>query len=358
MQPEVVILGAGPVGCTLALLLQRSGRTVAVCGSSERSPADSPPRPIALSYASRLILERADAWAGLAVTPIETVHVSQRDGFGTTRLTSADAGVPALGYVIDYRALARSLADIVRSRGLWAPHSAGPELGENAALLVHAEGSGNYDTDKSYAQTALIGIIEADPAAQSTAYERFTPQGPLALLPLGAAYGMIWAMPPGKAAALAASDASSFLEALQHAFGERAGRFRSVSGRSAAPLALRVRARKASLREVYVGNSAQTLHPVAGQGLNLGLRDAWDLASSAAGAADPGASSVLERYVALRRLDATATIRFTDLLASAFTGTNPLTRLLRGAALGALDACTPARRFFARRMIFGASAIP
>jgi 2-octaprenyl-6-methoxyphenol hydroxylase len=358
VQAEVVIVGAGPVGCTLALLLRAAGRSVAVCAWRGGNPAESQPRPIALSYASRLILERAGAWEGLAVTPIETVHVSQRGGFGTTRLTSADAGVPALGYVIDYRALARSLADAVRADTLWVEESAGSALRENAALLVHAEGSGNYSTDKRYRQTAIVGVVETFPPAGAIAYERFTPQGPLALLPLGSAYGLIWAMEPERASALACSGESPFLEALQSTFGERAGRFVSVQGRSAAPLALRVAARRSAVREVWVGNSAQTLHPVAGQGLNLGLRDAWDLASCVAGAADPGAAPVLERYVALRRFDAAAAIRFTDLLAGAFTGSNPVGRLVRGTALGALDAFAPARRFFARRMIFGSSALP
>jgi len=356
--PEIVILGGGPVGCTLALLLQSAGRAAAVHGPRAGSAGNPAPRPIALSYASRLILERAGAWPGLAVTPIQTVHVSQRGGFGTTRLTSADAGVPALGYVIDYHCLVASLAATARSRGLWSDDPGDPAVRENAALLVHAEGSGNYRTDKSYEQTAVVGLVEAEPPAQATAYERFTPQGPLALLPLGSAYGMIWAMRPGRAAALAACDAPSFLGSLRDAFGDRAGRFVAVRGRSTAPLALRVRSRRATVREVYVGNSAQTLHPVAGQGLNLGLRDACDLATCLADAPDPGAAPILERYVALRRFDALAAIRFTDLLAGGFTGTDPVARLLRGIALGALDACTPMKRFFARRMIFGASAMP
>ena len=358
MPPEIVLFGAGPVGCTLALLLQSAGRPVALCGSRGRSAADPHPRPVALSYASRLILERAGAWPRLAVTPIETVHVSQRSGFGTTCLASADAGVPALGYVLEYRALVSALAAAVRESGLRIDESADSRLRADASLLVHAEGSGDYATDKSYDQTAVVGLVDADPPASATAFERFTPQGPLALLPLGAAYGMIWAMRPERAAALVESDPPAFLEALQNAFGSRAGRFVSVRGRSTAALALRVRARRATVREVYVGNSAQTLHPVAGQGLNLGLRDAWDLASCIGDAPDPGASPILQRYVALRRFDALATIRFTDLLAGVFTGANPVTRILRGAALTALDACVPAKRFFARRMIFGPSAMP
>ena len=111
-------------------------------------------------------------------------------------------------------------------------------------------------------------------------------------------------------------------------------------------------------RQAYIGNAAQTLHPVAGQGLNLGLRDAWDLAQVLREAPDPGDARVLERFAAMRRLDAMATVRITDFLAGAFLGSNPLTGLMRGIGLTALDICLPARRFFARRMIYGSSALP
>jgi 2-octaprenyl-6-methoxyphenol hydroxylase len=124
------------------------------------------------------------------------------------------------------------------------------------------------------------------------------------------------------------------------------------------PLALRVRATRVAERAAFIGNAAQTLHPVAGQGMNLGLRDAWDLAQVLHGAEDPGDARLLQRFAALRRLDAAATVRVTDFLAGAFLGTDPLSRLTRGFGLTALDICLPARRFFARRMIYGASALP
>ena len=111
-------------------------------------------------------------------------------------------------------------------------------------------------------------------------------------------------------------------------------------------------------RAAFIGNAAQTLHPVAGQGLNLGLRDAWDLAQVLHDAEDPGDARVLQRFAAMRRLDATATVRVTDFLAGAFLGTDPVGRLMRGFGLTALDICLPARRFFARRMIYGTSALP
>jgi len=155
-----------------------------------------------------------------------------------------------------------------------------------------------------------------------------------------------------------AAPAAEFLDALSQALGTRAGRFVSAEGRAAVPLALRVREARTGERAVYVGNAAQTLHPVAGQGLNLGLRDVWELAQTVRSAPDPGEATVLRDYAARRRLDAFATIRVTDLLARLFVGANPLAGAARGLAMIALDACAPARRFLARRMIYGASALP
>jgi 2-octaprenyl-6-methoxyphenol hydroxylase len=280
--------------------------------------------------------------------------VSQQKGLGTTRLSAADAGVAALGYVIDYRALCDALSGRVAAVAIEIDR----EYDRAAPLLVHAEGSGQYSSEKHYEQAAVVALIAAEPHAGSTAFERFTAHGPLALLPLAGQFGIVWAVRAEEANALVALPEPQFVAALQDAFGRRAGRFTSATGRSSFALALRVRTERAGAREAFVGNSAQTLHPVAGQGLNLGLRDAWELAQSIGAAPDPGAAEVLGRYARQRRLDALATIRVTDSLAELFVGTSPIARAARGAALCALDACAPARRFFARRMIYGPSALP
>jgi 2-octaprenyl-6-methoxyphenol hydroxylase len=358
VRAEIAIRGAGPVGCALALLLQAGGRSVALAERRQRDDAAPAARPIALSQASRIILERAGAWSALAVTPIETVHVSQAGGFGQTRMTAADAGVPALGYVIDYGALAASLRAQVATAGIAIEDAGTDTENREARLLVHAEGTVAGTDEEPYHQTAVAALVGTDPRSGSTAYERFTPDGPLALLPLAGGYGVVWATRAERASALVAMPQQEFLDSLGSAFGARAGRFMSVEGRASVPLALRVRAARVEERQAYVGNSAQTLHPVAGQGLNLGLRDAWELSRAIGEAADPGDSMVLRQYAARRRLDAYATVRVTDLLAGLFTGTNPLARAARGAAMCAIDVCAPARRFFARRMIFGPSAIP
>jgi len=345
--PDLRILGAGPVGCTLALALRGSRHAVRLV-----DPQPAPPsgfRPIALSHASRLILERVGAWGGFAVTPIESIHVSQRGAFGRTRLQADEAGVPALGYVAQYADLVTALRARVAIEG-------GAQGA--ARCTVHAEGTDANVQERGYGHEALVARVSADPGSASTAFERFTAEGPLALLPLAGAWAVVWAQPAASAAALLEAPPQAFLDALQRAFGTRAGRFVAVHERARAPLALRVRRSRVEPRAVYIGNAAQTLHPVAGQGLNLGLRDAWDLAQVLHAAEDPGDAAVLARFAALRRADAATTIGVTELLARGFLGGHALARALRGIALTSLDLVPPARRFFARRMIFGPSALP
>jgi 2-octaprenyl-6-methoxyphenol hydroxylase len=342
---DVLIRGAGPVGCALAVALRDSGLRVALLEAASPTPAF---RPLALSYASRLILERLGAWAGLAVSPIERIVVSQAGSFGRTRLDAADAGVPALGYVTDYAALLAQLRGQVETTSEAAP----------ARCIVHAEGAPQESVGKRYAQDAIVGLLHAEPPSAATAFERFTAEGPLALLPLAGRYALIWSMRPERASRLLAASDAEFLRELSTMAGAAIGRATNVEKRALQPLALKVRGARVEGNEVYIGNAAQTLHPVAGQGLNLGLRDAWDLAHVLARAPDPAAPQTLARFAAQRRLDAGATIRMTDFLAAGFAGDNALLRAARGAALTALDIFPAPRRFFARRMIFGAAALP
>jgi 2-octaprenyl-6-methoxyphenol hydroxylase len=344
---DVLIRGAGPVGCTLALALRSSGLRVALL---DPRPARNAFRPIALSYASRLILERVGAWDVLEATPIETIQVSQRGAFGRARLDANDAGVPALGYVTNYS----DVTAVLR-------RSVGKEIVDKettARCVVHAEGWTPDVEEKRYAQDALVALVHVEPPSRATAFERFTPEGPLALLPLKGRYALVWSARPETAQALAVAPEEKFLDALAAAAGVHPGRPMKAEARAVQPLVLRVRPTRIGPRQVFIGNAAQTLHPVAGQGLNLGLRDAWDLAQAWRGGGDPGAPATLARYAARRRLDAGATVRVTDFLAGAFLGTSRLARGARGAALTALDIFPPARRFLARRMIYGPSALP
>ena len=349
---EISIRGGGPVACVLALLLHAAGKSVGLVEG--KSLAGKPPlRPIALSHASRLILERAGAWHRLEPTPIDTIHISQQGAFGRSCLGAADAGVPALGYVVEYDVLLAALLDQVAEQRIPVVSAPG-----DASLIVHAEGSSNDAEEKDYRQEAIVALVTTRPAAGATAWERFTAQGPLALLPLRERYCLVWSMRPEPARTLCGAPEAEFLRALAGALGARAGEFTAVGERLRTPLALRVRPSRVGDRQAYIGNAAQALHPVAGQGLNLGLRDAWDLAHVLRDARDPGEARVLEHFAAARRLDAMATVRVTDFLARAFLGASPVAGLMRGFGLTALDICLPARRFFARRMIFGTSALP
>src|SRR5262245_22939382 len=339
---DVLVRGAGPVGCVAALALHQSGVPVAVHGR-DTAPAF---RPIVLSYASRLILERLGVWSALASTSLQKIHVSQAGRSGRTVFDASDAGVPSLGYVLEYSVLLDALHGATRAlRTL-------EEL--SARCVVHAEGSAPDAGEKRYAQDALVWSIRFSLPAGKTAFERFGREGPLALLPMGASYALVWSMRPERAHALAGAAQGEFLAALAEAAGARLGRPLGAESRAVQPLVLRARRTRVEPRAVYIGNAAQTLHPVAGQGLNLGMRDAWELARFMRAAADPGDAALLARYAAGRKLDAGAALRITDFLAQAFLRSNPLT----GAALTALDLFPAPRRFFARRMIYGPAALP
>ena len=377
---DIVVAGGGPVGCTLALALQDAGRRVTLI---ERRARGTPPaagfRPIALSHASRLILERVGVWPLLSPAPIETIRVTQAGAPGRVVLDAADAGVPALGYVLAYADLDAALGTRVAQAGvdlragaeIVSTHTdpAGASLqvlqdgatrGCVARCVVHAEGSPAPEHASPPAHAALTARVTLRGAGPQTAYERFSAQGPLALLPLAGDHALVWSTSPEAAQDLAALSDADFLEALARAFGPGVGVPAQVGARSVHPVVQQVRAARVEPRCVYIGNAAQTLHPVAGQGLNLGLRDAWDLAGlwRTLEDADPGAHEVLARFSARRRLDASATIALTNALVSGFAIDLPGAAWLRGAAMAVLDVLPPARRFFARRMIFGSSAIP
>ena len=235
---DVLIRGAGPVGCALALALRRSHLTTRLVGPASRGAF----RPLALSYASRLILERIGVWARIEATPIETIHVSQQRAFGRTVMQAADAGVPALGYVTEYGALLAVLQH--ECRDLFVDEDL------DARCVVHAEGAAADVREKRYLQDALVAMVRTEPSSSSTAFERFTSQGPLALLPLAGRYALIWSCRPEQALALAQSPDALFLEELSIAAGRRPGTPVQVEGRAVQPLALRVRSARVAERAV------------------------------------------------------------------------------------------------------------
>jgi len=375
---DILVVGGGPVGAALALALDGSGLTVGLLEARERQVASADPRPVALSYQSRLILERLGVWDALRpATPIEHIHVSQKGGFGRAALDARPAGLPALGYVVDYGSLAESISGaleasracrLIRAKASAVEGAAdtatvrfegqGGEEKASARLIVVADGGvlkAAPARTRDYYQSVVTTRISSEVPHRNTAFERFTSEGPLALLPLGEQYALVWTTAPGRAQALCEASEAEFLEQLQAAFGSRLGRLRGAGARTRYPLVLKFSGRPTSPRVVLIGNASQTLHPVAGQGLNIGLRDAWELATTIRNSekAAIGSAAQVQSYHAARRLDRAGGVGFTDALVRLFSNDFPPLRLARGFGLLALGAFPPARDFLVRRMTFG-----
>ncbi|MDL2355209.1 MAG: FAD-dependent monooxygenase [Pseudomonadota bacterium] len=372
---DVAICGAGPVGMALAALLVRRGTAPARIALIDAKPLAlvvADPRSIALSYGSRLLLEEVGAWP-LPATPIHQIHVSRAGHFGRSMIERGEHHVPALGYVTRYGELVAALDGACRRAGIeavrparvsamreqadWVELRLDDERSVRAALAVQAEGGvfGQQEPralQRDYRQVALIARVAASAPVAHRAYERFTDQGPLALLPQdgadGLQYALVWCVRQDQAAALLVLDDGAFLARLGAVFGGRLGHFTHTSARAAYPLGLNAEPR-ATARTVAIGNAAQTLHPVAGQGLNLGLRDAAVLARLLAQASTP---AQLRAFGAARQADRKTTVGLTDAMARAFADTGPAQALL-GLSLGMLDALRPARMLLAELMMFG-----
>ncbi len=372
---DVAICGAGPVGMALAALLARRGMDGARIGLIDAKALDgavTDPRSIALSYGSRMLLDEIGAWP-VPATAIHQIHISRRGHFGRSVIDRAEHGVPELGYVTRYGELVTALSAACGRAGVHIirparvtghlEHSEAVELKLDdgrqldAAMVVQAEGGVFGEQEgkaitRDYQQTAVIARVSASLPIAHRAYERFTGEGPLALLPQDGAdghqYALVWCVRPDTAQALLALDDAAFLARLGEAFGTRLGRFTATSARASYRLGLNADAR-ATARTVAIGNAAQTLHPVAGQGLNLGLRDAAVLARLLAQAATP---DQLAQFNAARALDRRLTVGLTDTMARIFTDEGPGQALL-GLSLGLIDTVGPARTLLADLMMFG-----
>lgn len=356
MADPVLIVGGGPAGMALALGLHQRGVKARIVDARARGAAKNDARILALAHGSRLILESLGVWRDIPHTPIATIHVSHAGGLGRTVLRAGEEHVPALGHVLSAGDLAAALDRAVAAAGIdYADQTPAPaEL--NAPLVVHAEGRIEDAADlktRDYGQHAVICMARGAAPHGNTAWERFTPAGPVALLPCRDEYAVVLTCPAADSARIAALDDAAFLALLQARFGPRV-RLSAAGPRLVYPLGLRVRRNPVEGREVWIGNAAQTLHPVAGQGFNLALRDIIELADTLTDAPDPGDPLLLARYASGRRLDRAATVGFTDGLVRLFSNNFPPLRHLRGAGLLALDLFPPARSFLARRMMFGA----
>jgi 2-octaprenyl-6-methoxyphenol hydroxylase len=382
---DIAIVGAGPVGLALAGWLSTRSATsrlsVALIDARTPDAASTDPRSVAVSHGSRAMLESlgfpADA------TPIKHIHVSQRGQFGRTLIDHDEHGLPALGYVVRYGSLVAALAKAVRKTGVhWLAEThaqtplhdhdsvtlplrsaSGEQRTIRVRILVNAEGGLYKETDAStdvknrrdYGQTAIVGTVSVSSPRPNVAWERFTREGPIALLPSGGArqsdYSLVWCCAPDEATRRAQLPDADFLAELGAAFGDRMGRFTRISGRATFPLGLNALNVLVDRRVVAIGNAAQTLHPVAGQGLNLGLRDAHALCDSLS--SDGPTSVALARFAQRRALDRRMTIGATDTLARIFTIDFPPLAVMRGLALSGLELLPPVKTILARQMMFG-----
>ena len=382
-QWDVVIVGGGMVGASFALALRTTKlRTLLIEGVSPESAAQPSfdERTTALGNGSRQIFESLGVWQAMApeASPIRSIHVSDAGRFGVARLVASEQGVPAFGYVVPNRTIGRVLWQALRDSPnvtLAVPAQVkaaslrdeaveleviahGSTESIRASVAVAADGAGSVlrasagiEADiEDYEQVAIVVNATTDKPNTGDAYERFTPSGPLAVLPTaGGGYTVVWAVRPERAKALTALDDEAFAAELLAAFGWRVGRWTRVGRRNTYPLALSRAAETVAGRVVLIGNAAQALHPVAGQGFNLGLRDAATLAEMLAGAAAaPDFAELLARFAEWRAEDRKGVTRFTDGLVKLFGSDLPGAGLVRNFGLLLFDMSPAAKRALSR----------
>lgn len=394
---DVLIVGGGMVGASLATALRTLPLAVGLVEAVEFESAAQPSyddRTVALSYGSKRIFDTLGVWRRIetaGATPIHRIHISDRGRFGFARLSHADAGVEALGWVVENRALGQALKAVLAEcpqLAMYCPASMeavefGTEYAEvrirrddrtetlRARLVVAADGGRSLVREQAgidarrrdYHQTALVTNITTEHPHAHVAYERFTESGPLALLPMSEQRcAVVWSLPPERVESLLAMDDKTFLAALQERFGQRLGRFVRVGRRAAYPLAQTQVQEHVRPRLVLIGNAAHTVHPVAGQGFNLGLRDVATLAQVLRDAdqagEDPGHLAVLQRYAEWRHRDVWATSNFTNGLVRVFSNAIPPLSLARNLGLVAVDLFPPAKRALLRLSMGLAGRLP
>lgn len=382
---DLIIAGGGMVGASLAIGLSGRGLRMALIDAhvpGDPGQAGYDDRAIALAYGSRRIFEGMGVWADIEpeAEPICDIHVSDRGHFGFTHLAAAEEGVPALGYVATARQLGHALlgrlrecADVdwiapaqvvaVSSDDVAAHVTIEDETGErvlNTALLVAADGGRSFVREQlglptrqwQYGQSAIVTNITPGRPHRNVAYERFTDTGPVALLPMsGDRCAVVWTVRDEQVEEVMALDDSAFLRAFQTRFGYRLGRFQRVGTRASYPLKLLRVQESVRQRIAVIGNAAHTLHPIAGQGFNLGLRDVAALVEEVLRARqwqqDIGSDSVLAAYEDWRLADQRNVALATDGLARLFSNPLPLLRLGRNLGLLAMDLLPPGRHALA-----------
>jgi 2-octaprenyl-6-methoxyphenol hydroxylase len=388
MPQPIIIVGGGPVGATLALLLVKQGVSVTVLEARSLGAAHSESRALALSFGSRRILEKLGLWEALSTqaTPINSIHVSQKGSFGRTQLHAGDYHQEALGYVLSYgvlsAALDRAIADAKSVNFIFEASASNIDYAASQAtvtythgglshnisspLVVLADGGRTLDEltglsreTKEYGHDALVTKVRAELPHHNVAYERFTANGPIALLPNGGEFdfSLVWTGEKSFITSLLSLSDADFLEKFHQQFGDRVGDFLNVEKRLSFPLKMAQLKPDAqqSKHLVVIGNAAQTMHPVAGQGFNVGLRDAESLAQYIASASvdELGSANMLASYQASRKSDTKGGLFFTDFLVNLFSNDLVGLSALRGASLGVFDVIQPVKKYLVGKMSFG-----
>ncbi len=394
---DIIIGGGGMIGSCLALALAPLGLRIAVVEAVARQSAGQPSfddRSTALSRSSQRTFSALGLWPSIsaAATPLTHIHVSDRGRFGFSHIDAAEQQVEALGYVVINRVLGGVLQDAlaaVASIDVLCPsrittvrpgadtlgvsvEQQGSTRSLHCRLLVAADGARSSIRDmlgissqySDYGQQAVIGNLQTERPLYNRAYERFTDDGPLAILPIAdGRAAFVWTLEPSQAEAVIALPDDAFAARLQDAFGFRLGRFSRVGTRARYPLVLSKARGLTAPRGVLVGNAAHGLHPVAAQGFNLGLRDVAALSECIAdsieeGDGDPGHGALLERYADWRRSDQQKLVGFTDGLVRLFGSRRPAVRLLRDAGMLGFDLVPGVRSLFAKHTMGLAGRLP
>lgn len=381
---DLAIIGGGLVGASLALALQGEAKARGwrisliepfAPGAGYQPSYDA--RSTALSYGTRLIYQRFGLWQTISerAEPILQIHVSDRGRFAAARLSAKDEGVPALGYVVENAWLGQCLwqaldqqvvswrtpAQVTRldalEKGYRLTLDDESSLECDLAILADGGRSGLREqlgigvSHRPYGQSALIANISPQDDHQGQAFERFTADGPMAMLPLAdKRCALVWTRSTADAERLLRLDEAGFLEELQQAFGYRLGALRQVGARHLYPLALTAAEEQVRSHLVVLGNAAHSLHPIAGQGYNLSLRDTLALAETLQASSAPlGDLATLQGYLQRQRVDQQLTVGFSDQVTRLFSSGEPLLAAGRGLGLLGLDLLPPAKRWFARQ---------
>ncbi|AUZ05543.2 ubiquinone biosynthesis hydroxylase [Vitreoscilla sp. C1] len=373
----VIIVGAGPVGMLLSLQLQQQGQQILLLEARPKAVPPQDKRTLALSYNSVMAFQDAGVnLANTAMTAISQVHISQQNAYGRTLLSHTDLNLPFMGQVIDYAQLMRASMQALDAQNVpshwgmavsnvqtlssWAQVTLADGTQITCDWLILAEGGELTaqiphlnPTQYNYHQHAYITTAYFDQAQNGVAYERFAQAGPFALLPYGEHYRLIWTRTPSEAQRLAHLPFADFKQEFDSAFGTRAGELLAVDEAIQFPLALKQLQSVTSGRVICIGNAAQTMHPVAAQGLNLGVRDAQALAQAFQNTTQMKNGQLGQTYARSRRLDAKTIVGFTHSLVTVFDQPHAFLQVGRGAIMSVLNTSLPLRQKFSEHLIFG-----